>query len=776
MLIYTQDQINKPLPATVSSTANSTPLIVSTSPASGLSGIVDSVTGAISSAFNSATSALTVLTDVSLPMPNVLSNYATYNYILGIGVLTDNEINFPDKTYIAGAPIALICKSANSDPNNRINTVYGKYDYFIENLSFQTVITADSIATFEFQIVEPYSMGMFVLAVQQAAYEAGHKNWQDATFLLTIEFRGNTQAGVLTSIPDTARYFPFHFNSFDTHVSEKGTRYDIKAVTANAKSKTEKNSNLKNDVSIKGKTVQEVLQTGEKSLQAVINSRLQQFKTDGLVSVPDQVLILFPSSIDSASSAANSNNNSDTKSTATTATQTSSTTADIAKQLGVSQSNINATLVQPVGQCNSIGNADMGFNLERAADIVIAKDNIAYDPKTGTYVRANLPANATEGNFKFAQDSSIQNAISQIVINSTFCTTALGNSNIDKNGMRDWFRIDSSVYYISSDENLDKTGVKPKLYVYRVIIFKGHSSKVSAPNTKPIGIDQIKQEIVKQYDYIYTGKNTEVLKFNIEFRAGFTQVMASDNFTKAQDVLDAASTGAQTAPSSNGAPQDTSISGLLSGLKTQISSLNLSSLASLNLPSLSLSSFNPFSQVKALLGNMPSSAPGVTPTQVSYTATKSQSDKQGGGGSETPGIRAARLFHDGLNVTNEMVSLELEIVGDPYWMAHSGQGNYTAKPTQYKDLNADGSVSYQSSEVDVLVNFRTPIDINQATGLYDFGGTSNVAPVIQWTGLYQVVTVDNSFVNGMFKQTIHGNRRPQQENPNPANPEQVFGI
>ena len=73
-------------------------------------------------------------------------------------------------------------------------------------------------------------------------------------------------------------------------------------------------------------------------------------------------------------------------------------------------------------------------------------------------------------------------------------------------------------------------------------------------------------------------------------------------------------------------------------------------------------------------------------------------------------------------------------------------------------LNEDGSVNYQTGEVDILVNFRTPVDLNQATGLYNFGGASKSAPVLQFSGLYYVNTIVSNFKQGKFTQNMELNR------------------
>ena len=95
-------------------------------------------------------------------------------------------------------------------------------------------------------------------------------------------------------------------------------------------------------------------------------------------------------------------------------------------------------------------------------------------------------------------------------------------------------------------------------------------------------------------------------------------------------------------------------------------------------------------------------------------------------------------------------------------LRHSGTGNYTSEQAT-ANLNTDGSVNYESGEVDIIVNFRTPIDINQSTGMYNFGGTSKSAPVTQFSGLYCVQTIKSRFSDGKFEQTLTGFRRPTQE-------------
>ena len=138
-------------------------------------------------------------------------------------------------------------------------------------------------------------------------------------------------------------------------------------------------------------------------------------------------------------------------------------------------------------------------------------------------------------------------------------------------------------------------------------------------------------------------------------------------------------------------------------------------------------------------------------------------DFHGGGGKETAGTRAARLFHDAITKGSDMIDLEMKIVGDPAFLHHSGFGNYTSAPTQYPNLNNDGTINYQAGEVNIVVNFRVPVDINQATGVYKFDGTFPTSPLLQFSGVYTVRQVVSTFSKGTFEQQLSGKRAAMQE-------------
>jgi hypothetical protein len=270
------------------------------------------------------------------------------------------------------------------------------------------------------------------------------------------------------------------------------------------------------------------------------------------------------------------------------------------------------------------------------------------------------------------------------------------------------------------------------LYVYKVTPYNVHASRLKAGGENVPGFDNLIKQAVKQYDYIYTGKNDNILSINLQMNNGFVQIMPADG-------------GAENSDAKNGVTAGSGDTG------------------------------NPKEKELLLrLGGQPlTGQPGTTPSIVSYVGSLFKSDSQGGGGLDRPATRAARAFQDALTNTNDIFDLNLKIMGDPYYIAHSGLGNYTSQGTQYANLNADGTMNYENGEVDILVNFRTPIDINQTTGLYNFGPNSKTAPVNRFSGCYCVTGVTNTFENGQFTQTIHAFRRPDQESDLTATPEEL---
>lgn len=703
---------------------NKAKTVVTTSVASSVSKAKD----ALSSITGSATTGAPL--GIPLPIKNPLHAYSTYNYVISLGVLKKNEVSDPDGTYMQGNPIEIVCKSGNADPLHLVKTNYGTFNYYIDNLTTEGTMglkqSTTNVTLITFDIVEPYSMGMFMQSLQIAAGNAGWANFQNACYLLTVEFRGNTDSGTSSTVANSTFRIPIKITTVTSKITESGTVYTVSAFNWGSQALANKFSTLKSFTSISGKTVQEMLQTGEKSLQAVVNARLAEVKTLAGVPKPDQILILFPTEIASATNQSVISGNKEIKSSATTSTtqQPGSTQNKLFIKLGVVEQGPSKTLVQNPELCNEIGKSSLGFGDTRAADSPFGKDNKVYNVELGTIIRANNTADTSTSDFRFAQKQDIVTVIENVILQSDYCTKQL-NNKLPPDGYRTWFRIETQTYVLDTPENLTKTGEYPRLYVYRVVPYRVHASRFMSVNVQAPGLDLLNKNVVKEYNYVYTGKNTDILNFEMDLYTGFQQMLASDNFQQSQDVVRSSSTANSIDKNSK-------------------------------------------QQFKLNDGQAPNPSSNQAANSVVYSALDTSSDRKGGGGAETIATRTARMFHDILLYGYDHQILNMEIIGDPYFINQSGQGNYTSKVTQCPFLNEDGTIAWQTTEPVIRVNFRTPIDLNQTTGLYDFGPNTSTAPVNMFSGLYVVNTISSKFKDGKFTQTLQGFRLPNQDLTKPS--------
>ena len=742
----------------------------SAGPVSGVSSVITGAAKSISTGVGNIFSAIEKsISNMSrkLPMPNVLSSYATYNYVISLTCLDANSFNNPDSTYMTGKLPPLILNSANALPNNRITTSAGKLDFYINDLTlsgqFGFNVRTGNTNTFslEFSVIEPYSMGLFMVACQQAAYERGYMNFNDASYLLVIEFRGNDQVGNIKNIPDTKKYIPFRFNDINMKVTSAGSVYTIQGYGTSGQALNDSVKIIKKDISISGKTVQEILQTGPNSLQKAINDAFAQLKKDNKVKIADEIIILFPNSRASAASgaAANSSTAPENKTPASASPSAQLEDKQLFQKLGVTRSTVNSTLIQKEEDCNPIGKANLGFDETRKANRTFPKDQNVYDQKNQTYIQSMNTSKAGDVSFIFNQKASITSIINEVLINSKYAEAALDQK--DDKGRRPWWRIDTQTYHIPSKDNQKTTGEVPKIYVYRVIPYGVDANKFQAPGSKPAGIAKAKLEAAKEFNYIFTGKNTEVIKFDFTLNNAFYQTMAADNFKKSGDTKTAGQlSGDQDTKKveENKAPSEVPTSTNDYGPETYTANRTGTADASLSKDS---------TQSSGSAGS-----PGVMAATKS-TETKTRTDGNAGAASETPATRSARIFHDALTLGVDMMTLEMEIMGDPYFISNSGIGNYSSKESKNTNVDDPGNVDYQSSEVDVIVNFRTPIDIIQGTGLYNL---SNTKIDQQFSGMYKLNTITSKFKGGKFTQTLDGYRRLGQEVKEPASDASLFKV
>jgi hypothetical protein len=292
--------------------------------------------------------------------------------------------------------------------------------------------------------------------------------------------------------------------------------------------------------------------------------------------------------------------------------------------------------------------------------------------------------------------------INRIILSSDYAKKAMETDNM-VDGFIKWFRLDVQIELLKYDPEV---GDYARKITYRVVPFLVHHSVFTNPNAAVIGHQGIKKEIAKAYEYIYSGQNLDVLKFDININNLFYTGSSPSAENKSaqvsnQDQKGVAADPAMTTKNNQGTAPE-----------AQTATLGRSRVK----------------RDPSLLDAPP-----------------------GGSGDRTTEQMVAEQFHKAFieGSSADMITVDLEILGDPYWIVDSGLSNYfAASASSTSQITEDGTMNYESGEVYIYVTFKTPTDISETTGLFDF---PKVSP---FSGIYRVVNCESQFNDGLFKQKI----------------------
>lgn len=623
--------------------------------AAGINGVVSGIKN-LASSIEAATglfSASDVTNTSGTTEANPLHAYASYTYMFGLYALSDDEVNGGSRT--GGLPVIQM-PTGTEDLKG--------YTTFIDNVKMSGVIGMDQIAgnsnatEITFRVTEPYSMGKFWETLQAAALRQRHANYVDAPYMLVLEFKGHFNPDqILQTIPNTRKVFHIKIRKVELKVTAKGSVYDVEAYPWSEQGHSDSFAEIKTDASISCNangpyTVADLLSKGEKSLKEVINKKLRDDKDRKKnVTYAHEIDIVFPVS--------------------------PYTTND---------------------GTNAIGLADLGLGVFNKAGATFSKDNATYDATTGIYKRGDITIDTKNADFKFAQGSKVQDIINQVILTSDYGRKALEEANQTPDGKVIWWRVETHLHNISTED--PKTGQKAKKVIFRVVPYQIDASIFLPPNTKS-NADLVIPK--REFNYIYTGQNHDILDFNIEYKLGFFKQMLQDGGVNAEGrELASSSSSAYPAPAGSAPGQ-----------------------------------------------GQPDGGKGVEALRRDKVATRT--GKFGGAsGPDDAATTAARQFHDLATTGYEMQNLTMKILGDPYFIGDSGMGNFTIASAG-NGINQEGSIDWQKGQVFVRVIFRTPEDANTDTGFYDFG---NTVVVTQFSGLFKVQEITSEFTRGKFTQSL----------------------
>ena len=645
------------------------------------------------------------------PYENVLEQFASYSPLWTLCCLTPEQFNKP--SLYRGSPYLLdqiVLSSAGRYDNQRANTQYGAPEYYIDNVTMTAQLGGSAksgntnVSSFKFDVYEPYSLGIFLQSLQAAAINSGYPSYlNDCPYLLKLEIKGSSDDGaVYTGSDELTKYFTIKITKVEFKVDESGSRYSVEASPMHYTGFSDVVTNVATDVRATGMTVSEVLVSGQQSICTILNEKQLVRVADGQAAFPDIYEIVFP---------INSSDPVGTDSEATTALLKATADPSAPKTQKISKAN-RESFSENFGD-GEIGKASMGFSETSGGNYNFKLAGDAVDDD-GRIVRDAMTIDPKQREIRFPQQTKITEIIQRVVLASEYCVSKLKKEAV-KDGFVDWFRIDVQIQLLEFDT---KRNVRAKKYIYRVVPFKVSGAIFQNPSSVTPGGAALERIIAKRYDYLYTGQNNNILKFDLQFNGQFY-------------------TGISPTPLQNNA---------------NVSNKETANIAEEKTP-----------QARLQKGVAPESATVVTgsaPTKPNPLLTFPSIS-----GEKTVEQMVADNFNQSFTRSSDMVNVKIDIMGDLYFLSDSGlNSNYFSDQGPNTQVKLDGSMNWEGSEIFIYITWRNPIEPNLGTtgqgGLYNFPNGGTVTP---FSGIYKVTAVESKFSGGVFQQTLDLARQPQQD-------------
>ena len=633
---------------------------------------------------------------------NILHDYRSYNYVVTMFAISKENYNDPNyfKT-LNGEPDYVILKSSGKGrrdisadasyfeittatttggtTGDDVNALledfnqngYGRFDFFIENLEIDLTWNISSGAQpgqIKFEVVEPFSINGFIEALRVNALAAGYQNHYQAVYVLKVEFIGYPydKAGKITEpekIPKSTRFIPINLNQISLETSERGTVYRCAAAPRNNMGYGE-DGKLATPAKMSGVTVGDVF----KSLAEQLTESRKQDTGEKEPKYFNEFKIQF-------------------------------------------EDEDGKPVADPTGSI--IGKSKI--NDELRSDQIYTFPEISDSNPKSSYQTPDPPKNTkydgTKETISFGSQHSIIDVMTAVIRDSQYSVELLGKLDTvikENNGLVNWFRI-----YLRTEikpEINPKTNNHNYIYTYVVRPFKFHYSRLPGMGAGLFDGDDIRGQIRRSYNYIYSGKNVDIINFNLKVNQLFFQQRPFNMGNQNSGTRNSQGATEQQQLEEKETPAD----------KTNEDQKPIPTKVATDAASLDRFGLN---------GKSPQASP--------Y-------------------MKLAQIMHDHLCESVDLNTIDLQIIGDPFYMVSAAMGNQVEEiDPKTSAITSEGSAPWVGGTVFIDLFFRTIKDI-KPDGFGDFG------KLLPFSGIYQVNRVICSFRDGKFEQKLSCLRLPGQ--------------
>lgn len=693
--------------------------------------------------------------------PNLLHNYASFTYNLSLHALSPADykslMDDPRGTYV---PTNVLIAGAGRRGEGMQRSEHFGEDFFFDKLDFTTIIgmsartkSANAI-DINFTIIEPYGMTLLNRILQQSVIAKG--NYLQIPYLLQIDFFGYNDDGIPMKIEDITKYIPIKIATMGMKVSQKGAEYNISAYPFNHQAFAESVSTNPIKLSVTASTVADFFDAmvapkdymgplpesaESKAVTDVTTTnaaiRAEQERNSSTIRANTKEM----ARLDELSAFGYTKEDTDLRSSLATQnanlTERNLVLSKLPKTDVVVKSYteaINAWLRQPVedkraNYCDQIrfviddDIAEATFPDKDTLNKLTRAYSLRHDSEIGT--KANVKdSEKPQSTISINQGMSILDVIELAIKNSSYVYDQIldvfdpDRTDITEDDIAelmkplDWFKV---IPTIDLGEYDTKTNSFARTITYHIIKSTLYNTKSEdAPQGKP-------KHYVKNYEYIFTGKNYDILNFDLNFDTLYFTVIPGNPAIKDpvnQSAAKKATDDPKTAEVTKKFLSKEEVKKFVDARFNGNAALHPKKIFTAPLPGNSGNDDSVAESLKRLSKNILSSSAG------------------------------------------DMIRVDLKILGDPDFIK---QDDIFYRPGMYSLSNGlktwNNSLITDQDELFVRLAFKTPGDYDDTglarpdTGKY----TANA-----FSGIYKVIQVKNHFAQGKFEQNLELIRYPNQ--------------
>ena len=668
--------------------------------------------------------------------PNPLHDYASYTYGLTLHMLNKQDFNALAMNPASGTwkpSMTLVASAGKYGPTGSGFTRVAAFndDFYFDNFKMKTIVGStsgnrgtDSIDV-SFTLIEPYGMTLIDRLID-ACNDPRVKgnNYLEVPYLLQIDFYGYDDEGVGIALLDQRKYIPISINGMKIKTGVKGTEYSMEATPYSHGAFMESVAGTPANFEITAKTLEDFFQDDVNVDEAVKKFNERQ-ESEAKAKADAEARDSKTASQDTRSQAKQDSTGDNTKEEPTYEVRSyvaayNAWQARTKKNKTATDFNTIRVVFDPAILAN--GGGKMINEKSQSSKQVAEKD-----PKKNraSLVRADAGKNTAKpdfsvGKFSISGGTSIMEVINTAMLSTEYVRSQIvdptlgAEANVEKL-KKDvkWWKISPQLQMRSFDTQNSKWFYDITYYVEQKIVYNRTHPLI--PKSVPVGWH-------KEYNYIYTGQNDDIIDFSIDFDATFYTAVTVDR-NKNQDVA---------GPQGNAEAGDEQDSKVING--------------------------NPKNAKKS----------PITPTKTVPVGDQANATASGNLKKDSVGVASGSVAeHLNNGGAADQLQVKIKIVGDPQFIKQDELYVYqksmreiVEEATGYVGDGSDtNSIDMNASEIHALLTWKTPMDIDEVTG----GLRKDPRYLISgFSGIYNILEVETTLAQGKFEQTVDMVRLPDQ--------------